>query len=199
MDHISSVQIMERAMYRALLPSELSTVLYKSLNKVKKVLQREANLKHFLCQMQFRYSCPKHESFCFAISTFRMFALIFSLILMESGLIFKLSFVHVSGMQTLTLETRHNNSHRFEEISQFFVDDCNPTIIGLIKYIASQFHFAYKYAIKTVHKSKHQKINKMPRWEQTRCAVTPQCYEQELFLLSHKLNLSKYSIAHFLP
>jgi hypothetical protein len=79
---------------------------------------------------------------------------------MESGLIFKLSFVHVSGMQTLTLETRHNNSHRFEEISQFFVDDCNPTIIGLIKYIASQFHFAYKYAIKTVHKSNTKKLIK---------------------------------------
>jgi hypothetical protein len=88
-------------------------------------------------------------------------------------------------MQTLTLETRHNNSHMFKEISQFFVDDCNPTIIGLIKYIVSQFHFPYKYAIKTVYKSNTKKLIK--------------CYEQELFLLSHKLNLSKYSIAHFLP
>lgn len=54
--------------------------LNKSLNKVKKVLQPEANLKHFLCQMQFWYSCPKHESFRFATSTFSLFALIFSLI-----------------------------------------------------------------------------------------------------------------------
>jgi hypothetical protein len=81
---------------------------------------------------------------------------------MESGLILKLSFVHVSLQlgQTLTLETRHNNSHRFEEISQFFVDDCNPTIIGLIKYIVSQFHFPYKYPIKTVHKSNTKKLIK---------------------------------------
>lgn len=67
-------------MYDAL-PSELSNILYKSLNVPrwrKSGDNSKANLKHILCQMKFRYLCPKHELFCFAASTFRMFALIFS-------------------------------------------------------------------------------------------------------------------------
>jgi hypothetical protein len=114
---------------------------------------------------------------------------------MESGLILKLSFVHVSLQlgQTLTLETRHNNSHRFEEISQFFVDDCNPTIIGLIKYIVSQFHFPYKYPIKTVHKSNTKNLIECQDGSRQDVQLHHNAMSRNFF------SYSKYSFAHFLP
>jgi hypothetical protein len=102
-------------------------------------------------------------------------------------------------MQTLTLETRHNNSHRFEEISQFFVDDCNPTIIGLIKCIVSQFHFAYKYAIKTVHKSNTKKLIKCQDGSRQDVQLYHNAMSRNFLSYPTNSNLSKYSIAHFLP
>jgi hypothetical protein len=98
---------------------------------------------------------------------------------MESGLIFKLSFVHVSlqvGCRQ-SLETRHNNTHRFEEISQSHV--------LYIEGFWSQFHTNMQW------KQYTKATQKLIKWQDV---VAPQCRN-----VTHKLNLSKYSIAHFFP
>lgn len=70
MDHISSVQVMERTM----LDLSSSTGAKHHLQIPERPRWRKschhkgkANLKHILCQMKFRYPCPKCESICFAI------------------------------------------------------------------------------------------------------------------------------------